>query len=331
MNKAGLCLFVGASLFAQSAFAWSEATHAYIADHIGNTGALRNSQELYGAMTADMFNNEFSLLGNANVIECIRSYTHGYPVLMLNGFADAWTYGKSGPEKYAAFGYVGHNDLWGADFNAHWSSKTGSKSQGYIIAKAEILVQTISAQKDAMGLSPWDHLGISPAPNPPPDPLADPARLIAHYFVEKAGDVLIRRSDPSIGAKMIFGALLRPPDFEELFVDILGPCFPQNGAAVVHDTEEAYRGQIVARGVMMLQSETAILQGFASQLAQLAPAYIEAVTGTPMTPALQPMVSAFVSQSLSMSLSLIEMDYMTEVNTIVAQLPATMAANGVSY
>jgi hypothetical protein len=81
--------------------------------------------------------------------------------------------------------------------------------------------------------------------------------LIAHYFVEKAGDVLIRRTDPSIGAKMIFAALLRPADFQDLMIDMLGPCFPQNVAAAVQDAEEAYRSQIVARGVMMLQSEMA--------------------------------------------------------------------------
>lgn len=47
------------ALTVTQAFGWGSAVHAYIDDHLGRKGPVRNLNEIYGAMAPDVFNSFF--------------------------------------------------------------------------------------------------------------------------------------------------------------------------------------------------------------------------------------------------------------------------------
>ncbi|MCL4477241.1 MAG: hypothetical protein M1508_13645 [Nitrospirae bacterium] len=54
-------------------------------------------------------------------------------------FLKVWDASRNEVERSLAYGFVSHNDMWGADFTAHHSGRTYGQTEGYVIAKAEIL------------------------------------------------------------------------------------------------------------------------------------------------------------------------------------------------
>src|SRR5512138_3324251 len=121
------------------AAAWGSATHAYVVDHIGKSNELQNIAEMYGAMVPDLFNTHWQGAANRELAACIRSGTHGYPLTGSDGFGRIWAMGRFGFARNVAFGYVSHNDLWGADHGAHWTSSSGT-APGYTVLKGQQLV-----------------------------------------------------------------------------------------------------------------------------------------------------------------------------------------------
>ena len=52
-------VFLMVGFFSSEAFSWGFATHAYIADHLGNTKKSQNGNEIYGSVAPDTFNYLF--------------------------------------------------------------------------------------------------------------------------------------------------------------------------------------------------------------------------------------------------------------------------------
>jgi hypothetical protein len=312
----------------REAHAWGPATHAYIADHVGKQTALANVDEIYGAMAPDAFNTHFELLGDSETAACIRNHTHGDPLDGADDFLDVWNHAGRGRARNAAYGYATHNDLWGADYFAHWASPNGN-APGYLVAKAYELEALIDSQKDSNGSSPWDLLGIPPNPDPGPDPLSDPPLQVSDFIVQQAGEILIKRADPSIGSKVTTAALLRSNDFESVLLSDLSLCGLDQ--ATVMQAEDAWRRQLMTLGVALNGSEAQVIDALTASLVSVAPAYLEAVTGEPFDPSLLPLVQSVVSSSLVAALSSIEPDYLPAIESIIADLPGVAASHGVSY
>ena len=328
MRKAAVFLALAipsVCVFPREAQAWSEATHAYIADHIGKQSGLRNYNEMYGAMAPDMFNTkDFDLINeDFPLYQCIRVHTHGFIPTGAQDFMAVWQSAHWGLAKNAAYGYASHNDVWGADVAAHWDGYTNQvEDMGWVMEKAHVLMNTL----EAWGV--WAQLGIplEPSPNPWVFP---PAELLCQYLVMKAGDVVIRRHDPLIGAKVTLAALLRTPAFNELLEQAI-PCEGPGYEHLVRDSELEFRQQTIALGLVMLQNEQQILATFSDQLAALAPSYLAAYNIFP-TPEQLEAVDAVVTDGLQLALSLVEHDYMAEIGAIVAHIEADMAGHGVAY
>jgi hypothetical protein len=304
-----------------SAMAWNSATHAYIADHIGQSSALRNEAELYGAMVPDAFNYDFSLLQNPSLYYCVQIHTHGIPGVAAN-FLEIWNLARTPLEKSTAFGFVCHNDVFGADDAAHHRGLTNDQELGWVIEKSRDLMALLAAERDANGLNVWDILGLDLSA-PTDYPVAE---LICHTMVEQAGDIVLRRYSPTIGLKMALAAFARTPRIQDLMVKAM-ECAD---AAYVRQQENQFRLRMIQEGLTLLRSEADVLDAATTQLAEMAPAYL-AANGIELTPEQMALVPTLSSQGLQGALALIQDDYMLEITAVISELEATMAANGVGY
>ena len=118
-------MLVASICFASQAFAWGSATHAYICDHLGARGPVRNLNEMYGGMAPDVFNYLFT---DKTLMETLYGATH------YSNFLDVWKNSRTPIGKALALGFISHNGLWGADSTAH--GVPYNNPDGYVIGKA---------------------------------------------------------------------------------------------------------------------------------------------------------------------------------------------------
>ena len=123
-----ICL--GLTLSSSEAFSWGFATHAYIDDHLGKKGIRNNLNEIYGGVMPDLFNTLFDY----------PEYLDFLPVQTHLKSMKVWKASRGEVEKSLAFGFVSHNDRWGADFTAHHACQTCGQPFGYAYAKANVLL-----------------------------------------------------------------------------------------------------------------------------------------------------------------------------------------------
>ena len=124
-----LVLILG--LGASQAWAWGSATHTYIDDRLNRQGpGQKNLGEMYGGVAPDLFNYLF-----APYQPYLYGQTH-------DDFLKVWEAAgprQSSVKRALAYGFVSHNDLWGADVTAHHNGITFGQGQGYVIAKAQAM------------------------------------------------------------------------------------------------------------------------------------------------------------------------------------------------
>ena len=125
------------AMFSSTAHSWGWATHAYIDDALNKADDERNMNEIYGGIAPDMFNYYFA--ETDEVRDEIFNQFH-------YDFMNIWNRKKTGQEKALAYGFVSHNELWGADMTAHKSGITFGESEdgepeGYVVTWAKILAQ----------------------------------------------------------------------------------------------------------------------------------------------------------------------------------------------
>lgn len=241
---------------ASPAFSWGSAVHAHIDGQLGK-GGQPDKQERYGGMGMDVFNFVFT---NPAVATYLYGETH-------MGFMKVWEAARPPAGKSLAFGFVSHNDVWGADVTAHHNGLTFGQGQGYVIAKAEILKGMLEQNPQFASLNL-------------PDPVA---REIAHNFVEYGTDILLKRIDRRIGETIVGAALTRSPEFPLLLVKAYGEGLAstagissQEAARFITATEMEFRKTIIAYGQALTMDEATALQLFAEQLASYSAAFLAA-------------------------------------------------------
>lgn len=255
-----------------SAFPWGSATHAYIDGQLGKR-VLLDKQERYGGMGADVFNFMFS---NPAISGYLYEQSH-------TEFMKLWDTARLPAGKALAYGFVSHNDVWGADMTAHHNGLTFGQGQGYVIAKAEILKGMLTKVPEFAALN-----------------LPDPVVMeIAHNFVEYGTDILLKRSDPLIGQKIILSALLRSPEFPLLLIKAYGDGLANTGgmskleaARLITATEMEFRKTIISYGQALTMDEATALQLLSEQMAALAAGFLNAYgivlpDGVDLTPMLK--------------------------------------------
>jgi hypothetical protein len=229
-----------------------------------------------------------------------------------------WKAVKWGYEKPLAFGFVSHNDAWGADFTAHWRSRTLDPTKGYIITKAEALSAGLAlywaAIEGALSVTLDDAIKIE----------------LCHNIVEAAGDVVLKRSYPQLGKNLVAAGSKSDKRFRNLFVKAylpgLAALMGDEDAArtLLQNGESAFRtGQVVMYGMLLQQDETTVLDGITAQFNALVGSYLES-KGIPEPLLGWPDLTPVIQAALAGAVALIENDYMLEVDATVNYLRAEM-------
>lgn len=295
-----------------SAYPWGSAVHAYIADHLGKKFAPQNLNEIYGIMAPDVFNYSFTL-GPV-----------GYPAVYAAthyGFMKVWRAACLPLGKAEAFGFVAHNDAWGADFTAHHAGRTAGLAEGYVVAKARLLLAALKNYPEykaleAMGLD--DNIGLE----------------VAHNLIETSIDILVKRADPQIGLRVGSAALLASPEFPALFIkaftadlaSFFGGRVAFAKAVVAADLE--FRKMMIAYGQALMQDEATAVDLLAGQMAELSAGFL-ASYGIILPPGvdLKPLIVTAIQGGMAICAG----DFLGEILATTAFVKKNLAANGIAY
>ncbi|WP_306533920.1 hypothetical protein [Geobacter sp.] len=293
---------------ATPAFPWGSATHAHIDGQLGKR-VLFDKQERYGGMGMDVFNFLFT---NPAVSAYLYGQTH-------TQFMKVWDAARLPAGKALAFGFVSHNDVWGADVTAHHNGLTFGQGQGYVIAKAEILKGILEQNPEFAALNL-------------PDPVV---REIAHNFIEYGTDILLKRIDPHIGEKIIISALVRSPEFPLLLVKAYGEGLASTAgmsrleaSRLIIATEMEFRKTMIAYGQALTRDEATALQLFAEQLAALSTAFLAAYgivlpDGVDLVP--------LAKGGIEGAMLLCAPDFSGELAATVEEVKLQLTAHGIRY
>lgn len=173
----------------RASLAWNAGTHAYVVSELQQKYDLPADPQLardriYGSSGPDVFN-----YGLVDPFPTLADYLHEVPApdATLRLWDVARTTGDAGLAAFA-YGFVSHDEGFGADTSAHVRAITGGVKQGYVVAKAAILAAELRAILAQQGL----------------DLPAAKVELGAHVLVEAAVDLLVQAQlDPSVGAKLL--------------------------------------------------------------------------------------------------------------------------------
>lgn len=190
-------LLLALLVFSSMAFAWAPGTHAYIASQLKTPSTPEQMyNQMYGAMAADV--DEY-FTADPSYLDTYFHATHYQP-------KDVWRAAQSMPinDRALAFGFVSHNEAWGADHHAHIGSFLYGPDTGYVIAKSQVLCNTLRAQLTAYGMT--DYLPIITDMN-------------CHFILEYGIDLLMAQKDPELGMKIYMAAANRDPNFALLMVN----------------------------------------------------------------------------------------------------------------
>lgn len=292
--------------------AWERGTHAFIADKLKKANGPYNIEEMYGAMAPDAFNYLFT----APYIlyrDFLYDQTHHQFLKVQHAV-------KYGYEKASSYGFISHNDLWGADSTAHHASLTLRSDEGYVITKARMLDGFLkSASPDYYNLFK-DYPEV--------------ALEVCHNIIEAAGDIVLVRYDHSLGRKLMEIAARPKTNMQNLMVrayaqDLfnfsLNTPAPmssvQEAEQFIRATEQEFRLSCIAYGYLLQQDETIILENVIEQFKQLASAYLTAV-GLPVPD--DALLTALLQASFQAAFGLIENDYIPEIMATIEMLKKAM-------
>lgn len=309
MRKAGIgllgLLVLGAGL-APSALGWERGTHAFIADQLKKGGGLNTIEAMYGATAPDAFNYLFTNPGLA-----YRDFLYGKTHFEAEKVLDAV---RNGHEKAAALGFLSHNNEWGADRTAHTRSLTLDHTEGYAITKAKMMNAMLMADPGYAAL-------VAGAP--------DAALEICHDIVEAAGDVILKRYDPTVGRKLTAMALRPRANIQNLMVrayarDLAGfsrttpfPLTISQAAQVIAGVETEFRTMTIGYGCLLSGDDETLIDNIIDQYKGLAGAFLN-VYGLPVPD--DATLTALISGGLEVALQLCQGDYMTEVLATVEEV-----------
>ena len=305
-----IAVALGMAVFVTPALSWEKGTHLYFADKLKRQGGGNpmNFDEMYGAMAPDIFNYAFEL--PADQYAYLYDQTHHY-------YYNMWKAVKWGYEKPLAFGFVSHNDAWGADSTAHHNSRTLNPLEGYIITKAGFLNTALTPY--------WAYIeGLIGGG------ALDPAVKLelCHNIVEAAGDIVLKRYYPQLGKNLVAAGSRSDKRFRALFLKAYLPGFTAlvgneaEARTILLNWESYFRtSQVVGYGLLLQPDEVTVIDNIAAQFNILVGGYLasKGITlpaGTDLTDVIQ--------AALGGAIALIENDYMLEVDATVNYLRAEM-------
>jgi hypothetical protein len=311
------CLFV---MMPAAAFSWNQATHAYIADRLGARAGYDNLDEMWGSTAPDFFNYIF------DPDLCpgwVSDETHG---MHADTFLNVWNAAVSDTEHALAYGFVTHNEPWGADHTAHEACLTCGQGEGYIIVKAKQLLGTPMNPANPLPTfgDTFAGLGMSP----------DEALLVAHVSTEYAVDIMLRNdADPLLGRKVAKAARSETKGFRSLLVkayaaDYAAHCFGGDysiAASELTAAEKGHRKDMIFLGRSISQPETVAVRLLAEQLAAVLPDFLGRPLPVPEAEAVETMKAAIVT-----AMSICD-DYKAEIDATIGFVEQKLKDHGITY
>jgi hypothetical protein len=301
----GLAL-LSLTLFCSEAFSWGFATHTYIDGEIGKKMGQKNNNELYGGVAPDLFNYVFELPYQAN----LAASTH-------DDFMKLWHQTHTGIERALGFGFVSHNDVWGADYTAHHSGITFGQGEGYVIAKASMLAAAMECDLTYQQLQIPDEITLQ----------------VAHELIEQGIDIMLKKADPLIGQRMVNAALTRSKEFPDLLVDayaadvaVYSGMTRHDAAAFIKTAERKHREKMILYGTALMQDEDTALQLLSEQTAEIAAGFL-ASYGIVLPSEVD--LTSIVNIATKVGMDLCANDFLTEIEATADYVDRQMWKRGI--
>ena len=307
------------------AFSWGDATHVYISDRLKARVGHDNINEMWGSLGPDIFNFIF----DEDLCPIwLAEQTQGGTT---NSFMKVWNAASTTSEKALAYGFVSHNEVWGADYTAHISGLTFGQGVGYINAKAMVLLDTPinpTVPYDP-NLNPkfseiFSGIGLEP----------DQQLIIAHVIAEYAIDIMLKNDvDRSIGRKLKVASRARSSKFPGLLVEAYAADYTANCTGIDYPTavyiitsaESEYRNNMTFYGKAISLPEPIAVHLIAEQIVTLAPGFLGGTLPIPEADAVE-IVKAMIYVSIEVC-----DDYITEINATIEFVENNLITNGIVY
>ncbi len=299
MKKGFILAFLVLVLLANAAYSWEKATHVYIVDHMKKLGKPHKLAQIYGTMAPDIFNYAFDL--PPSLYDYMGFETH-------NNFIKLWNAVERKHDESFAFGFVCHNIEWGADYTAHWMARTTGIPEGYVITKAKVLHSILLSIPEYEDLS---LLGVD----------YDTYIELNHHIVEAAGDVIIKRVEPAIGAKIMASGHFHHKFFRNLLLRAYLPDLAfmigdeEMARNIILGYEDWFRqNMVLGYGKLLKKKESVVINQIVKDFNDLVGAYLES-KGITLPPGTD--LSELIYFALTTAISLCEPDYIFEVDATV--------------
>lgn len=259
-------------------------------------------------MVPDVFNYLFD---HPYYLGYLYSQTH-------NEFLKVWNESRWGLERSFAYSFVGHNDVWGADFAAHHLCQTCGTGEGYAITKA----------KELLNIAPLPpELGIP----------EDVAIEIFHEIVENSVDILVsKKTDPLIGKKIVTSAILRSPQFPILLVkayakDLASYAGISNleAARLITSAEKEFRKTMILYGQVLMQDEATAIQLISEQTADIAEDFL-GLYGIQLPLPKEEIIQMVIGYT-TLAISICEYDYQHEITGTIHFVDQQLKGHGITY
>jgi hypothetical protein len=298
-----LPLLLGLILWPAQIWAWGSATHAHVADKLGAVDGAANLNEIYGAMALDTFNYLFG--------SPFQPQLHD---LAHHQSMRVWQAAQGGDwaTRSVAYGFMSHNDDWGADYTAHHRGLTFGLSNGYVIAKTAALVK--SSQ-------------LLPALNLP----APVAEELTHIVVETGVDVLLLALNPTIGQKIMAATQVRTDVFPQLLVQAYAADLPlpiDMAAALIYGTEAFFKNMMLGYGYALTFPTAQAVPLLADQFADLASAYLGSYGIT--LPMEKDQIALFLAGFINEAMGLCQGDFAAEIDRTILFVDDQLRSRGVT-
>jgi len=307
-----LVLILG--LGASQAWAWGSASHTYINDRLNRQGlGQKNLGEMYGGVAPDLFNYLF-----APYQPDLYRQTHDH-------FLKVWEAagpGRSSVKRALAYGFVSHNDLWGADVTAHHNGLTFGQGQGYVVAKAQAMKPILIATLASWGVVLPDAVALD----------------LSHNFVEYGVDVLVKSLDARVGVKMADAALKRNPTFPALLVQAYGDevavalgSSREKAAQLILAAEQSFRKTKIYEGQALIQDDAAAITLLAEELADFAQAYLSGF-GVTLPPGVgREQIVVLAENFIGLAMAMCRGDFAQELTATIAFVNKQLDTPGIAY
>jgi len=318
-----ICLLL--TIVPASAFSWGDAVHVYISDRLKAKWGYKNINEMWGSLGPDIFNYIFD---PALCPVWLADQTHGRT---NDSFMKVWSEADTISERALAYGFINHNEAWGADYTAHVSGLSFGQDYGYVNAKAMVVLNTTinpTEPYDPM-LNPtlgeiFDSIGMDP----------DQQLMVAHVVSEYAIDIMLRNDvDPLIGVKIKAAALARSKKFPALLIDAYASDYAANCPGIDYPTatyiiasaEAEYSNNMISYGKIISKPEPVAVQLIAKQIVALAPGFLGGPLPIPEADAIE-----LVQAAIYVSMEICN-DYMSEINETIDYVDYNLTTHGIIY